>query len=163
MTGQELKRLRNASGMTAKSLGKALGLSMSTIYGWEYGKSPIPERWDGPIMRVLGMVPVPVKTKSTVKKSLTISPVEKGAPESTDREEVSMNSTCPPVEVRLCSTIELGPETMKAIKDLIETAVREIAKTQVKNDIVIKPEVINAKREGDWYRAQAQEKLGREW
>ena len=101
--------------------------------------------------------------------------VENDTSESTDRENVSGESTSGVdrarpgfeksvvTEVRMCSTVELGPETMKALKDMIETAVRELAKVKAQAPVTIRPEVIKAAKEGDRYRAQVQEKLGRGW
>ena len=82
------------------------------------------------------------KEKGTVKESLPVPP---------------------PAEVRMCSTVELGPETMKALKDMIETAVRELVKLQSQAPVTIRPEVLNAKRDGDRYRAQSTELMGRGW
>ena len=88
--------------------------------------------------------------------------VENDLSKSTDRTVISTKST-DPAEVRLCPTVELGPETMKALKDMIETAIRELVNVKVQAPVAIKPEVIQAAKEGDRYRAQAQERLGRGW
>ena len=63
----------------------------------------------------------------------------------------------------MCSTVELGPETLKALKDMIETAIRELAKVKSQAPVAIRPEVIQAAKDGDRYRAMTQEKLGRGW
>ena len=101
--------------------------------------------------------------------------VERDDLESTDRENVSGESTSGVdparpgfeksviTEVRMCSTVELGPETLKALKDMIETAVRELVKVKSQAPVTIRPEVIQAAKEGDRYREKAQEKLGRGW
>lgn len=68
---------------------------------------------------------------------------------------MSKESTHAPVEVRMCQMVELGPETMKAPKDLIDTAVRQMLRHS------LTPEVIQAEREGDRYRAKTQEILTR--
>ncbi len=59
-----------------------------------------------------------------------------------------------PTEAHICTTIELGPETMKALRDMIDAAVRAM-KTEA-----LKPEVIAAQRDGDRYRKRTQEILG---
>ena len=78
------------------------------------------------------------------------------------REVTSAGST-DPVEVRMCSTVELGPETMKALKDMIETAIRELVNVKVQAPVAINPEVIQAAKEGAEYRRKTQAILGRGW
>ena len=52
---------------------------------------------------------------------------------------------------------------MKALKDMIEMAVREMVKVKTEAPVAIRPEVINAKRDGDRYRAQSTGMSGRGW
>ena len=177
MTGPQLRIIRECAGISQLALGKMLGISQTWVSRFERGLSLIPESVAERVAMVLPKATLEAQTAKTeeirarerwqkktdayLKEHHRGRPrkesVEKGDPESTDGEVVSTPSTC------LCSTVELGPETLKALKDVIETAVRELAKVNIEAPVAIKPEVLNAKREGDRYRAQAQEKLGRGW
>ena len=183
MTGPQLRIIRECAGISQLALGKMLGISQTWVSRFERGLSLIPDDVAEKVAMVLPKATLEAQTAKTeeirareqwkkktdayLKEHRRGRPrkesVEKGDPESTDRENVSGESTCPdpPVEVRLCSTVELGPETLKALKDMIETAIRELAKPQA--PVTIRPEVIKAAKEGDRYRAQVQEKLGRGW
>ena len=77
--------------------------------------------------------------------------------------EVGESRAVKSIEVRMCPVVELGPETMKALKDMIETAIRELVNVKVQAPVAIKPEVLNAKRDGDRYRAQSTGMSGRGW
>ena len=183
MTGPQLRIIRECAGISQLALGKMLGISQTWVSRYERGLSFIPELVAEKVVLALPKATLEAQTAKTeeirarewwqkktdayLKEHHRGRPrkesVEKGDPESTDRENISGESTCPPVEVRMCSTVELGPETLKALKDMIETAVRELAKVKVEAPVTIRPEVIQAAKEGDRYRAQAQEKLGRGW
>ena len=179
MTGSQLRIIRECAGLSQLALGKKLGISQTWVSRFERGLSLIPEEI---AEKVVLDLPKPTlearkvkeeeirareqwkkKTDAYLKEHHRGRPrkesVEKGDPESTDREVMSISSTrpVPPVEVRLCSTVELGPETMKALKDLIETAVREMKAE------AINPEVIQAAKEGAEYRRKTQAILGRGW
>ena len=192
MTGPQLRIIRECAGISQLALGKMLGISQTWISRYERGLSFIPELM---AERVAMVLPKPTLEAQKVKEEEIRAreqwqkktdaylktnrgrprkeSVEKGDPESTDRENVSGESTSGVDaaltgsertvihEVRLCPTVELGPETMKALKDMIETAIRELGKVQA--PVTIRPEVIQAAKEGDRYRAQVQEKLGRGW
>ena len=183
MTGSELKALREKVGLSQKDLAGKLRTNQTRISLYERGALVIAPEVEEKIEKVLVEFQVRRKTEPPVEKGRpkkmsraekdvkakeewdrkTAEYVEKHGRESTDRENVSGESTRPPAEVRLCSTVELGPETLKAIKDMIETAIRELAKVKAQAPVTIRPEVIQAAKEGDRYRAQAQEKLGRGW
>ena len=183
MTGPQLRIIRECAGISQLKLAQMLGTSQTWVSRFERGLSLIPESVAEKVAMVLPKATLEAqtakreeirarerwqkKTDAYLKEHHRGRPrkesVEKGDPESTDRENISGESTCPPVEVRMCSTVELGPETLKALKDMIETAVRELAKVKVEAPVTIRPEVIQAAKEGDRYRAQAQEKLGRGW
>lgn len=185
MTGQELRIIRECAGISQLALGKMLGISQTWISRFERGLSLIPEEIAEKVALVLPKATLEAQTAKTeeirarerwqkktdayLKEHHRGRPrkesVEKGDPESTDRDIRLISSTRPdpPAEVRLCPTVELGPETMKALKDMIETAVRELVNVKVQAPVAIKPEVIQAAKEGDRYRAQAQERLGRGW
>ena len=192
MTGPQLRIIRECAGISQLKLAQMLGTSQTWVSRFERGLSLIPESVAEKVALVL---PKPTleaqkvkeeeirareqwqKKTDTYLKTNRGRPrkesVEKGDPESTDRENVSGESTSGVDaaltgsertvihEVRLCPTVELGPETMKALKDMIETAIRELGKVQA--PVTIRPEVIQAAKEGDRYRAQVQEKLGRGW
>ena len=194
MTGPQLRIIRECAGISQLKLAQMLGTSQTWVSRFERGLSLIPESVAEKVALVL---PKPTleaqkvkeeeirareqwqKKTDTYLKTNRGRPrkesVEKGDPESTDRENVSGESTSGVDaaltgsertvihEVRLCPTVELGPETMKALKDMIETAIRELAKVKAQAPVTIRPEVIQAAKEGDRYRAQAQEKLGRGW
>ena len=171
MTGPQLRIIRECAGLSQLALGKKLGISQTWVSRFERGLSPIPEsvaervalalpkatleaqkvkaeeieareRWQKKTNAYLNRRGRPRKEKGTVNESLPVAP---------------------PAEVRMCSTVELGPETLKALKDMIETAIRELAKVKVEAPVAIRPEVLNAKRDGDRYRAQATELMGRGW
>ena len=195
MTGPMLRIIRECAGISQLALGKMLGLSQTWISRFERGLSIIPEEIAEKVALALPKATLEAQTAKTEeirarewwqKKTDAYlkehhrggsrkESVEKETPESTDRENVSGESTSGVdparpgfeksviTEVRMCSTVELGPETLKALKDMIETAIRELAKAKVQAPVVIKPEVIQAAKEGDRYRAQAQERLGRGW
>lgn len=196
MTGPQLRIIRECAGLSQLKLAQMLGTSQNWISRYERGVVLIPEEI---AERVALALPKPTlesqrdkseeirarerwqkKTDAYLeaqrqrRKSRKES-VEKDAPESTDRENISGESTfgvdpgrpgfekAVVTEVRLCSTVELGPETLKAIKDMIETAIRGLAKVKVEAPVTIRPEVIQAAKDGDRYRAMTQEKLGRGW
>ena len=171
MTGPQLRIIRECAGLSQLALGKKLGISQTWVSRYERGLSFIPdelaekvalalpkatleaqkvkaeeiearERWQKKTNAYLNRRGRPRKEKGTVNESLPVAP---------------------PAEVRMCSTVELGPETLKALKDMIETAVRELAKVKVEAPVTIRPEVIQASKEADPYRAKLQEKLGRGW
>ena len=172
MTGPQLRIIRECAGISQLALGKMLGISQTWVSRFERGLSLIPPSVAEKVTMVLPKATLEAQTAKTEeirarewwqKKTDAYlkehhrggsrkESVEKGDPESTDREDISGESTCPPAEVRLCSTVELGPETLRAIKDMIETAVRELAKAKVQAPVVIKPEVIQAAKEADRYR-----------
>ena len=183
MTGPELRIIRECA-----------GISQTWVSRYERGLSFIPEEIAEKVAMVLPKATLEAQTakreeirarEQWQKKTDTYlktnrgrprkESVEKGDPESTDRENVSGESTSGVDaaltgsertvihEVRLCSTVELGPETLRAIKDMIETAVRELVKVKSQAPVTIRPEVIQAEMEGDRYRRLTQEKLGRGW
>ena len=179
MTGPQLRIIRECAGISQLALGKMLGISQTWVSRFERGLSLIPDDVAEKVAMVLPKATLEAQTAKTeeirarewwqkktdayLKEHHRGRPrkesVERGDPESTDREVMSISSTrpVPPVEVRLCSTVELGPETMKALKDLIETAVREMKAE------AINPEVIQAAKEGAEYRRKTQAILGRGW
>ena len=153
MTPAELKSIRMRSEMTMTELARRLGVSISLVSIWERGKAPIPED------RIKAI-------KIACRKESSAHGVWEAHEANFSRKE--------PVQVRMCQTIELGPETMNAIKDLIETAIVALKETQLTPEslknisyalrgISITPEVIQASKEGDRYRAKTQEILGRGW
>ncbi len=193
MTGPQLRIIRECAGISQLKLAQMLKTSQTWISRYERGLSLIPEEIAEKVALAL---PKPTleaqkvkeeeirareqwqKKTDTYLKTNRGRPrkesVEKGDPESTDRENVSGESTSGVDaaltgsertvihEVRLCPTVELGPETLKAIKDMIETAIRELVKPQA--PVAIKPEVIASAREGERYRGRCQEVLtGRSW
>ncbi len=91
--------------------------------------------------------------------------VENDTSESTDRGVVSKESTessrlPSSFEIRLSGPVELGPQTLKSLRDMVMCAVQ----TLVAPPIPIKPEVIEAAKEGDRYRERTQAVLnGRGW
>ena len=91
--------------------------------------------------------------------------VENDTSESTDRGVVSKESTessrlPSSFEIRLSGPVELGPQTLKSLRDMVMLAVQELVAPPVR----IKPEVIEAAKEGDRYRERTQAVLnGRGW
>ena len=179
MTGPQLRIIRECAGISQLALGKMLGISQTWVSRFERGLSLIPEEIAEKVALALPKATLEAQTAKTEeirarewwqKKTDAYlkehhrggsrkESVEKETPESTDREVMSISSTrpVPPAEVRLCSTVELGPETMKALKDMIETAIREMKAE------AINPEVIQAAKEGAEYRRKTQAILGRGW
>ena len=172
MTGPQLRIIRECAGISQLALGKMLGISQTWISRYERGLSFIPELM---AERVAMVLPKPTLEAQSVKKEeikareqwqkKTDHYLEAQRQERKSRkEERTVKESLPvppPAEVRMCSTVELGPETLRAIKDMIETAVREMAKSQA--PVTIRPEVLNAKRDGDRYRAQSTGMSGRGW
>ncbi len=92
-----------------------------------------------------GKTPIPSEHKAKIMKM--IKKIKSG--ENEDRSEN-----------RTCQTVELGPETMKAISDLVLSAVTSICNGR---SIAIRPEVIQSARDGDRHRARTQEILDQGW
>ena len=189
MTGPQLRIIRECAGISQLALGKMLGISQTWVSRFERGLSLIPESVAEKVALALPKATLEAQTAKTeeirarewwqkktdayLKEHHRGRPwkesVEKGDPESTDREDISGESTfgvdrarpgfekSVVTEVRMCSTVELGPETMKALKDMIETAIREMKAE------AINPEVIQAAKEGAEYRRKTQAILGRGW
>lgn len=114
MTGTELRTLRKNAGMTIKSLSQKMGISDAMLGFYENGKTRIPEYR---LPKISEIFPdwKPVEGEGAKPGAQIILGTE------------SMHSRYPiplkegPYEVRICHAIELGPETMKALQDLIET------------------------------------------
>ena len=169
MTGPQLRIIRECAGISQLALGKMLGISQTWISRYERGLSFIPELVAEKVALALPQATLEAQTAKTEeirarewwqkKTDAYLKEHQRGGSrkERTAKEALSD----PPAEVRLCSTVELGPETLKAIKDMIETAIRELAKPQA--PVTIRPEVIQAAKEGDIRRSQTQAILGRGW
>ncbi len=182
MTGPQLRIIRECAGISQLALGKMLGISQTWVSRFERGLSLIPEEIAEKVALAIPKATMEAQTAKTEeirarewwqKKTDAYlkehhrggsrkESVENDLSKSTDRGVTSAGST-DPAEVRFCSTVELGPETMKALKDMIETAVRELVKLKSQAPVTIRPEVIQAEMEGDRYRRLTQEKLGRGW
>ena len=158
MTPAELKSLRMRSEMTMTELAKRLGVSISLVSIWERGKAPIP----------------PDRLKEIKKVCGKESPDEFRDLEQERWRNEAYASSLTKSSPRTPQTVELGPETMKALKDLINEAIVALKETQLTPEslknisyalrgISITPEVIQASKEGDRYRAKTQEILGRGW
>ena len=170
MTGPMLRIIRECAGLSQVALGKMLGTSQMWISRYERGVALIPEEI---AEKVALDLPKPTLEAQKVKETDAYlkehrrgrprkESVENDLSKSTDRGVTSAGST-DPVEVRMCPVVELGPETMKALKDMIETAVREMVKVKTEAPVAIRPEVIKAAKEGDIRRSQTQAILGRGW
>ncbi len=157
MTGPELRIIRECAGISQLKLAQMLGTSQTWITRFERGLSPIPEEiaekvalaLPKPTLEAQKVKEEEIRAREQWKKKTDayLKEHHRGRPR---KESV-------PVEVRMCSTVELGPETMKAIKDLIDAAVREMKAES------INPEVIQAAKEGAEYRRKTQAILGRGW
>ncbi len=174
MTGPQLRIIRECAGISQLALGKMLGISQTWVSRFERGLSLIPESVAEKVAMALPKATLEAQTAKTEevrarewwqKKTDAYLEAQRQRRKSREEEGTSKESLTvpPPVEVRMCSTVELGPETLKALKDMIETAIRELVKVKAQDPVTIRPEVIQAAKEGDRYRAQAQEKLGRGW
>ena len=172
MTGPQLRIIRECAGISQLALGKMLGISQTWVSRYERGLSFIPELM---AERVAMVLPKPTLEAQKVKEEeirareqwqkktdAYLKEHHRGRPRK-EKRTVKEPSVAPPAEVRVCSTVELGPETLKALKDMIETAVRELVNVKVQAPVAIKPEVLNAKRDGDRYRAQSTGMSGRGW
>lgn len=172
MTGPQLRIVRECAGISQLALGKMLGISQTWVSRYERGLSLIPPSVAEKVAMVLPKATLEAQTAKSEeirareqwqKKTDAYLKTNRGRPRKEKRTVKESLPVPPPAEVRLCQTVELGPETLKALKDLIEAAIRELGKMKVEAPITIRPEVIQAAKEGDRYRAQAQEKLGRGW
>ena len=166
MTGPQLRIIRECAGISQVKLAQMLGTSQMWISRYERGVVLIPEEI---AEKVALAIPKPTLEAQKVKEEEILAREQwkkktdaylkehhRGRPR---KEETAKESLVvpPPVEVRMCPVVELGPETMKALKDMIETAVRAM-KTEA-----INPEVIQAAKEGAEYRRKTQAILGRGW
>ena len=174
MTGPQLRIIRECAGISQLKLAQMLKTSQTWISRFERGLSLIPEEIAEKVALVLPKATLEAQTAKTEEirarewwQKKTDHYLEAQRQERNTRKEKGTVKESlvvpPPAEVRMCSTVELGPETMKALKDMIETAIRELVNVKVQAPVAIKPEVIPAAKEGDRYRAQAQERLGRGW
>ena len=172
MTGPQLRIIRECAGISQVKLAQMLGTSQMWISRYERGVVLIPESVAERVALALPKATLEAqKVKAEEiearerwqKKTDAYLKTNRGRPRKEERTVKESLPVAPPAEVRLCSTVELGPETLKALKDMIETAVRELAKVKVEAPVAIRPEVLNAKRDGDRYRAQATELMGRGW
>ena len=174
MTGPQLRIVRECAGISQLKLAQMLGTSQTWISRFERGLSLIPEEIAEKVALALPKATLEaqsvkeeeIKAREWWQKKTDHYLEAQRQERKSRKEERTVKESLPvppPAEVRMCSTVELGPETLKALKDVIETAVRELAKVKVEAPVTIRPEVIQAAKEGDRYRAQAQEKLGRGW
>ena len=165
MTGPQLRIIRECAGISQVKLAQMLGTSQMWISRYERGVVLIPEEI---AEKVALAIPKPTLEAQKVKEEEILAREQwkkktdaylkehhRGRPRK--EETAKEPSVAHPAEVRLCSTVELGPETLKALKDMIETAVRAM-KTEA-----INPEVIQAAKEGAEYRRKTQAILGRGW
>ena len=166
MTGPQLRIIRECAGISQLALGKMLGISQTWVSRFERGLSLIPESVAEKVAMVLPQATLEAQTAKTEeirarewwqkKTDAYLKEHHRGRPWK-EKRTVKEPSVAPPAEVRVCSTVELGPETLKALKDMIETAVREMKAE------AINPEVIQAAKEGAEYRRKTQAILGRGW
>ncbi len=173
MTGPQLRIIRECAGISQLKLAQMLKTSQTWISRFERGLSLIPEEIAEKVALVLPKATLEAQTAKTEeirareqwkkKMDAYLKEHHRGGSRKEERTVKESLVVPPPAEVRVCSTVELGPETLKALKDMIETAVRELVKLKSQAPVTIRPEVIQASKEGDRYRAQAQEKLGRGW
>ncbi len=174
MTGPMLRIIRECAGISQLALGKMLGLSQTWISRFERGLIPIPESVAERVALALPKATLEAQTAKTEeirarerwqKKTDAYLEAQRQRRKSREDGGTAKESLVvpPPAEVRMCSTVELGPETLKALKDMIETAIRGLAKVKVEAPVTIRPEVIQSAKDGDRYRAQAQERLRRGW
>ncbi|MEC4683397.1 MAG: helix-turn-helix transcriptional regulator [Nitrospirota bacterium] len=132
MTPTDLKKMRHTARMTMTKLAEELKVTVSLISLWERGKAPINERWVSDIVRILEppKAPDPEPELSSIPTKLP----------DNDR-------------LQLSQKVELGLETMTAIKRMIDDAVRQLRMAP------ISPDVLKSAKEGDGYRAKTQEIL----
>ena len=173
MTGPQLRIIRECAGLSQLKLAQMIGTSQTWISRFERGLSIIPEEIAEKVAMALPKATLEAQTAKTEeirarerwqKKTDAYLEAQRQRRKSREDGGTAKESLTvpPPVEVRMCSTVELGPETMKAIKDMIETAIRELA--EQKAPVTIRPEVIQAAKEGDRYRERTQAVLnGRGW
>ena len=173
MTGPQLRIVRECAGISQLALGKMLGISQTWVSRFERGLSLTPPPVAEKVALALPKATLEAQTAKTEeirarerwqkKTDAYLKEHHRGGSRKEERTVKESLVVPPPAEVRVCSTVELGPETMKALKDMIETAVRELAKVKAQAPVTIRPEVLNAKRDGDRYRAQSTELMGRGW
>ena len=161
MTGPELKKLRESVLLSQCALARMLGVSNSLIWCYENKKTPISstmaERIKGAIQETSENPAlarrIRKKPEANPEKK---EPVENDISKSTDRPVISTESTHRPLpDLPRTITVELSPESIRRLGQIILDGIRAMREEPV----AIKPEVIQAAREGDRYRARAQEIL----
>ena len=172
MTGPQLRIIRECAGISQLALGKKLGISQTWVSRFERGLSLIPEEIAEKVAMVLPKATLEAQTAKTEeirarewwqkKTDAYLKEHHRGRPRKEETVKESL-PVAPPAEVRMCSTVELGPETMKALKDMIEMAVREMVKVKTEAPVAIRPDVIQAAKEGAEYRRKTQAIIGRGW
>lgn len=166
MTGPHLKAIREAAGLSQWKLGKILKTYQIRISLYERGIVPIPDEVSEEIavllpesvLRAQTVIEEQRKQDAEARKAWKVKTSEylKAHPEVRTVQEAP-----PAPEVRLPATIELGPETMKALKDMIQNAVNVLAATSPVDPVYRRraEEIRESQTEGDRLRARTQSLL----
>lgn len=160
MTGPELKKLRESVLLSQCALARMLGVSNSLIWCYENKKTPISstmaERIKGAIQETSENPAlarrIRKKPEANPEKK---EPVENDTSESTDRPVTFTESPPRLPDPPKTLVIELSPESIRRLGQIILDGIRAMREEPV----AIKPEVIQAAREGDRYRERTQEIL----
>jgi transcriptional regulator with XRE-family HTH domain len=151
MTGPELRAMRIQKGLTQSDLARKLFTHQTRILRWEQGKKMIDSSDESRIRTTLSSIPDVGKEPESIYEIYMAKKLPEKLTEARDEKEVS-------------HTVELGPETMRAIKDLVMTAVRELSLVMGPVDPLARirrEEVSQSARDGAEYRRKTQEILGR--
>lgn len=143
--GLKLKETRNLFRISARKLAHTLGVDMSTVYSWERGSHEIPEHMQNKIIVFFQSLGPPS----------AIGPA-------------GYRKRRSPEVVALAEALEKADKRIEALEEERKFLLSEIAK--VREDVsalaerrgervAIKPEVINAEKDGRRYRELTQQRL----
>lgn len=131
MTGAELKALREKAGVERKDLARGLRISYSCVANWEQDRFPIPDSRQEAIHAVLSDGGLKRDEREENRPATVLRPpVDDYPPLSVRKEPAIAKSSSPspdgPFHVTICGKIDLGPETLRALSDMVLKAAHEI-------------------------------------
>ena len=145
MTAAELKEAIKALELTQMGLARKPGIANGTMSNYSSGRHKVPEHVADVVTRMLAGEEIEPKERS--RRRSKYSPPDGSPPEEGRRAQ----------EVRVINTVELGPLSLGLLRALIDAI---HALPMPAGTIRIKPEIAEAARGGDRYRAQATERAG---
>jgi len=117
MTGTELAKLRKKFKYSQRELATVMGIDSSTVGKYETGVIPISEHREEAIRRIL--------KSGRTKEEVLAERTAKASTETVDPSKLTASSE-KPLEVRVSHSVELGPETMRLLSEMIRSAVQSL-------------------------------------